>query len=161
MRSEPASHSEYFAADSLGLGWGIVENHGRRDDHVERAVGKGQALPAQEGLDALQPRKEPSGSLELGGTEIDTDQRDIQPFSQSLEQLAVPAANLENRGGLAAGQPIGQPLRPQGSSDLTFLLMEIVVATPERPVESRIGEKPRRFQVGQARSVRLKSLCQA
>ena len=68
--------------------------------------------------------QKPSCPLQLGRTEIDARQGDVEPVPELAEQLAVAAADFQDRGWPVGRQPLGDPVRTQASSLLDLLVPE-------------------------------------
>ena len=83
MGGEPARHAHDLPADPVGDRRGIMQDHGRGHDQVERLVGERQAFAAAEQqVDVAVAAQEPTGLVELGRAEIDAHQGDVEPAPQ-------------------------------------------------------------------------------
>ena len=130
-------------ADLLGGRRRIVQDHRRGDHHVELSVPKRQPLTsAEQHRDPVQPIEEPARVLELRRTEVKPDQGHIESPPQRPEQLAVAAADFQDRCGTIRGQALGHPLGSQRASSLAFLFAEVVFTASQGPVKPRIGIEP-------------------
>ena len=76
--------------------------------------------------------------IELAQAEIDTDQGNIEPAPQFLEQFAIAATDFEDRCRSITGQPVGEPLRTRGSGLLAFLFPKIIIAAAQSPIRARV-----------------------
>ena len=108
--------------------------------------GNGRRSPrAQEQLDPSSRPGETPGVVELRRAEVDADQGHVEPLAQRAQQLAVAAADLQDRGRAIGRQSLGHPLGAERAGRLALLLAEIVIPAAECPVMPGIGVEPAPF----------------
>ena len=112
MGREPTRHPDDFPANSVGDRRGVVEDDGRGHNHVERSVGEWQAFAAaQDQCDVAPASQEVTSLLHQGPAEVNARHGDVEPAQEFAEQLAVSAADFEDRGGPIVCQSFGEPFR--------------------------------------------------
>jgi hypothetical protein len=140
MDREPPGDPDDLAPDALGGRWRIVQDDRRGHHHVEGLIAKRQPFAsAKEQADILLTGEIMACCSQLGGTEVDPDERDVETPTELEEQLAVAAPDFENRAWPIPGHPLGDPLSAKAARRLAFLFPKKIIASAERPVAARIG----------------------
>jgi hypothetical protein len=97
MSGVPAADPDDLATNHFGDARRIVENDRGCHDKIESTLWKRQFLAAsQEQGDAVVTAQVFSRDGELGWTEVDAHQRDIEQLPKLAQQFSVAAANFEH-----------------------------------------------------------------
>ena len=137
---EPPGHAEDLPANAFGGRGRIVQDDRGGHDHVDGSIRERQMFAAAEEQADFVPAAEiMAGLLQLGGAEIDAQQGDVQAPPDLVQELAVSAADLQDRVGLIGGQPVGDPLGTAAPCRLAFLFPKIIIAAAKCPVTAGIG----------------------